>query len=458
MHKIFLTLLLAVVIPINSLAMNGFRLVSLGKGKAAAFSVHNPEGLAFVNWNNENNFVVAGTCLEQLQNIKIEIGTVALDVPCREGQFKGSVDISSLPDGNYQIKTSLTSGAGAPSSVPDIPLIKSKVSDGHPIDPNANAATVKLFKYLVNLPNSMNHKTISGQMIGGLNDADPDAMIEKLKRDTGQYVGMIGIDYADHKPGGVAQNLAPLTQIGLDYAATGSIVQIGWHAANPWTSRIFNDVTNTGSLADLVDPTKPVYSAWHAQIDILAIELQKFQKAGVPVIWRPLLEMNGKWFWWGYAHGTPAQFKAVWRDLYDYLTNKKNLHNLLWAYSPNNSTPANADQELPMFYFPGIDSADIVGTDEYHDNPTLEQYDQLVATGKPVAFCEVGPHASTALNGSAFYKNLMPTIRARYPRVVYFQAWYEKFAIDRNSWASVLLNDSGVANRQDVTFGLANTP
>ena len=75
-------------------------------------------------------------------------------------------------------------------------------------------------------------------------------------------------------------------------------------------------------------PSGSDYQLILRDIDAIAVELQKFENAGVPVIWRPLHEAqgnatdatgNGAWFWWG-AHG-PTAFKQLWRLMHDRLTN-----------------------------------------------------------------------------------------------------------------------------------------
>ena len=40
-------------------------------------------------------------------------------------------------------------------------------------------------------------------------------------------------------------------------------------------------------------PTMPIRA--------IADALLELQKAGVVVLWRPMQEMNGNWFWWGIA-------------------------------------------------------------------------------------------------------------------------------------------------------------
>jgi len=34
-------------------------------------------------------------------------------------------------------------------------------------------------------------------------------------------------------------------------------------------------------------------------LDAVAAELKLLQDVRVPVLWRPLHEANGRWFWWG---------------------------------------------------------------------------------------------------------------------------------------------------------------
>jgi mannan endo-1,4-beta-mannosidase len=49
--------------------------------------------------------------------------------------------------------------------------------------------------------------------------------------------------------------------------------------------------------------------------------------------------------------------------MFYYLTNTKQLHNLLWVYSPDQS------RSEPSKYYPGDSYVDIVSLDVYIDNP-----------------------------------------------------------------------------------------
>ena len=98
----------------------------------------------------------------------------------------------------------------------------------------------------------------------------------------------------------------------------------------------------------------------------LAEQLTKLQDAGVPIILRPLHEAQGNegnygdgtaWFWWG-DRGAEV-YKELWKLLYNTLTEKYNLHNIIWEYNSYNY--ANSDT-----WYPGDDYVDIVAYDKYN--------------------------------------------------------------------------------------------
>lgn len=52
------------------------------------------------------------------------------------------------------------------------------------------------------------------------------------------------------------------------------------------------------------------------------------EEAGVPVLWRPLHESSGGWFWWGAKGAEP--FRQLWIYLYNELTCTYGCNNLIW--------------------------------------------------------------------------------------------------------------------------------
>jgi len=82
------------------------------------------------------------------------------------------------------------------------------------------------------------------------------------------------------------------------------------------------------------------------------MQMKRLADLDIPILWRPIHEAGGGWFWWG-AHG-PAPALALWDMIYDRMVNHHNLHNMIWVWS----TPESA-------WFPGNSKVDIVGYDSY---------------------------------------------------------------------------------------------
>jgi len=92
-------------------------------------------------------------------------------------------------------------------------------------------------------------------------------------------------------------------------------------------------------------------------IELIAGELQKLEDADVPILWRPLHEAEGGWFWWG-AEG-PEPCKKLYHLLYDQLTNVYGLDNLIWQWTGGTF-------ETSAKWYPGDDVVDMIGYDKYN--------------------------------------------------------------------------------------------
>ena len=66
-------------------------------------------------------------------------------------------------------------------------------------------------------------------------------------------------------------------------------------------------------------------------IDAVSEQLKKLADADVPVLWRPLMEAGGDWFWWG-ASGADA-YRWLWELMYTRMTEYHQLNNLLWIWN-----------------------------------------------------------------------------------------------------------------------------
>jgi mannan endo-1,4-beta-mannosidase len=87
------------------------------------------------------------------------------------------------------------------------------------------------------------------------------------------------------------------------------------------------------------------------EIDEIAAQLTRLRNAGVPVLWRPLHEASGGWFWWGTDR---ESYLKLYKLMYDRLTNQHNLTNLIWVWNGQHKD-----------WYPGDEYVDIIGEDIY---------------------------------------------------------------------------------------------
>ncbi len=120
-------------------------------------------------------------------------------------------------------------------------------------------------------------------------------------------------------------------------------------------------------------------------IKILAEALQELEDAGVPVLFRPLHEAAGGWFWWG-DHGADT-YKKLYVLMYEQLTDVYGLDNLIWIWNGQDGD-----------WYPGDEYVDIIGIDIYQDeheyasniNSFLKLYSWLPSANKMIVLSENG--------------------------------------------------------------------
>ena len=226
-------------------------------------------------------------------------------------------------------------------------------------DPQATPAARAL---LASLVNQYGRKMLSGQY----DQADTDY----IQGVTGKTPAIRGGDFIEYSPSRLAHGSDPKDETGqmIRAALEGQIVTMSWHwnaptdlkdtQAEPWWKGFYTEGTTFDIQKALGDPNSADYKLLLRDMDAIAAQLQKFQTAGVPVLWRPLHEAEGGWFWWG-AKG-PEPFKQLWRLMYDRFTNVHHLHNLIWVDCSG----------MNAAWYPGDSYVDIVGIDAYPSDVT----------------------------------------------------------------------------------------
>ena len=278
-----------------------------------------------------------------------------------------------------------------PFTPPSISPVSTQLSD-----PQASPRT----QWLMNYMNSQyGEKTFSGQQHSvSQNLAWPGNTY--LNKSGGMVPAIRGSDFMEYSPSRRQYGSNPRneTEQTIQWAQqTGGIVTMMWHWNAPanlinqtgkeWWRGFYSNATTFNLPGALANPAGSDYQLILRDIDAIAVELQKFDDANVPVLWRPLHEAQGEWFWWG-DHG-PETFKQLWGLMHDRLTNVHGLHNLIWEY-----TSTGVNNEF-LDWYPGDDVVDMIGADIYTDASSSmsgEWYDLLeVFDGKKmIALSETG--------------------------------------------------------------------
>ncbi len=102
-------------------------------------------------------------------------------------------------------------------------------------------------------------------------------------------------------------------------------------------------------------------------IDSVSEELKVLAQEDIPVLWRPLHEAAGDWFWWG-SDG-PNAYRWLWELMYTRMTEYHKLNNLIWVW---NGQSADYLVDSTMY--------DIASMDIYLPKETLysSRYEQFV--------------------------------------------------------------------------------
>lgn len=225
------------------------------------------------------------------------------------------------------------------------------------VDTNATKEAKKLMSYLTSI---YGKNMLSGQFAYTTKYTELDAIYGA----TGKYPAMIGLDFSDYSPSRVALGCNPGqdTEKAIEYWNDGGIVSFCWHWASPtkgatdenkWGS-FYTEHTDFDLAEALADTESEDYQALIRDIDTIAVEIGKLQDAGVPILWRPLHEASGGWFWWG-ASGADA-YKELWNLMYDRLVEYHGLHNMIWIWNGQSAD-----------WYPGDETVDIIGEDIYAD-------------------------------------------------------------------------------------------
>ena len=152
-----------------------------------------------------------------------------------------------------------------------------------------------------------------------------------------------------------------------------------------------NKLTRT-QFYQVMTPGNQIYENFREELAIGANFFKKLEAVGIPVVYRPMHEANGAWFWWGIGSNdgiTGQDVAALYRYVHDYYVKEQGLTNIIWCFC----TGLAGNHSERYNWWPGNEYVDISTTDWYLPHGDYEGYynaAQDLAEGIPYGMSEYG--------------------------------------------------------------------
>lgn len=221
-------------------------------------------------------------------------------------------------------------------------------------NPNASESTQRLYSYLCDI---YGDKFLSGQ---NCDTGQYGKEFQIIKSTTGKTPAVLGLDFIEYSPSRVENgSKGRATELAVDFWESGGIVTFCWHWNAPakyltgqWYSGFYKEHTNIDLAKIMEGKDQEGYDMLMRDIDVIAEQLLILQEADVPILFRPLHEASGGWFWWGNAGAD--SYKKLYIKMYEKLTDEHGLNNLIWVWNGQDAA-----------WYPGDEYVDIIGEDIY---------------------------------------------------------------------------------------------
>ena len=304
------------------------------------------------------------------------------------------------------------------------------------IDAKATAETKALHKNLDKLSEKhilFGHQHATEYGHGWSGDADRS----DVKSETGSFPAVIGVDFSGltgRNDSAVERTKNGLRKTISDTYDRGGITTVAWHFSNPVTNNGFNWRDSVSAPAvGMIIPGGSHHEKYKAILTSVANLVKSVKgKDGklVPMIFRPYHEFDGNWFWWGRSHCTIDEFKSLWRFTVGYLRDSMQVHNLIYAFSPD--CKFNTEEEY-LERYPGNEWVDLVGVDNYADwgrdrydlatgvKKLMIVSDYAKKNGKLAAFTETG--LESIPNSTWWTETLLKNLKTQGLKLTYVLVW-----------------------------------
>jgi beta-mannanase len=222
---------------------------------------------------------------------------------------------------------------------------------------------------------------------------------------------ILGGDFL-YASGGGASSETDTTRRAIAYWNAGGISMIRYHMGMPVAgSTTANDSYNgtngamstpaSGLLTAAATEGTGENTAYKTRLDYIAYQVGVMKTGNVPVILALLHEAqpNG-WFWW--SKGSGAEYVALWKYAFTYLTATKGVTNIIWLM-PFSSQDGVSASAAP--YFPGKETVDLSGPDYTGTAANYTKFRGIVGATMPLAL-----HESSSVDPNSWFPTASPWV------------------------------------------------
>lgn len=209
-----------------------------------------------------------------------------------------------------------------------------EVDPSKPVSENSNESTLSVFNYL---------RGIYGKQIMSSQEMMSTKCYEDLVyyNATNDLPAMKGFDFIFCVGSSIGDSL--VDEAIEWHKESGGLVNFTWHwnvprdIDDPDSSGAFyaDEITNFSALNAVTPGTKEYEQVIH-DIDLVAYHIQRMESEGMTILFRPLHEASGNWFWWGVSDKDYINneiFQKLWYMIYDRMENYHKLTNIIWVWN-----------------------------------------------------------------------------------------------------------------------------
>lgn len=304
-------------------------------------------------------------------------------------------------------------------------------------DPKATKETVALFQNLNRLAKKhilFGHQHATEYGHGWTNEPNRS----DVKSVCGSNPAVVGVDFSGlsgRPKESIERTKASLRKQIVDTYDRGGVTTVAWHFSNPASGGGFywRDSVSVPAVALLVPGGShhEQYKEILRTVADLANSVKGKDGKLAPMIFRPYHEFDGGWFWWGKPHCKREDFISLWRFTVGYLRDSLQVHNFLYAFSPDCKFNSEADY---LERYPGDEWVDMLGVDNYADFGRDGRYnldagiqklkivsDYARKADKLAAFTETG--LESIPNPTWWTATLLKALKAQDMRLAYVLVW-----------------------------------